>query len=97
MLACRKLIFEGKDPLILVFWGSFCDGQASFLFYMWLYAHNFLMKVLSIVFDLSAKQNVVKKLYIIYYVLIKMMPTSQKFDYTDAYVSFTLVYTFSYS
>lgn len=55
------------------------------------------MKVLSIVFDLSAKQNVVKKLYIIYYVLIKMMPTSQKFDYTDAYVSFTLVYTFNYS
>lgn len=87
MLVCAKLAFKGRYILVLVFQGSFYDGQAALCFYMWLYVRSFLLKLLSVVFNLSAKLNEVKKLGI-----IKMMPRSQKLC-----VSFTFVKVLNYS
>lgn len=64
MLVCAKLAFKGRYILVLVFQGSFYDGQAALCFYTWLYVHSFLLKLLSVVFNLSAKLNEVKTLSI---------------------------------
>lgn len=51
MLVCAKLAFKGRYILVLAFQGSFYDGQAALCFYMWLYVHSFLLKLLSVVFN----------------------------------------------
>lgn len=63
MLVCAKLGFKGTYMLVLIFQGSF-DGQEALCFCVWLYVHSFLLKLLSVVFNLSAKLNEVRKLCI---------------------------------
>lgn len=63
MLLCAKLGFKGRYILVLVFQGSF-DCQEVLCFCVWLYVHSFLLKLLSVVFNLSVKLNEARKLCI---------------------------------